>query len=54
MDIFEFCHDPSFWAEVDSWYPSNEDDIIVKQTRNALILPVSKFYGLENNSMVLI
>ena len=53
MDIFEFCHDPSFWAEVDSWYPSNEDDIIVKQTRNALILPVSKFYGLENNSMVL-
>lgn len=52
MDIFEFCHHPSFWVEVDSWFPLQED-MIIRQTKNALIMPVSKFYGLPDDSMVL-
>ena len=51
MDIFEYCHHPSFWAPVDSWFPL-QNEIIFKQTKNAIILPVSEFYGCDN-SMVL-
>ena len=52
MDIFEFCHHSSFWAKVDSWYPLKQDEIF-KQTKNAIILPVSKFFNLEEKSMIL-
>ena len=51
MDIFEFCHHPDFWVEVDKWFPL-PNEVIFKQTKNALILPVSKFYGYKE-SMVL-
>ena len=51
MDIFEYCHHPSFWAPVDSWFPL-QNEIIFKQTKNAIILPVYEFYGCDN-SMVL-
>ena len=51
MDILEYCHQPNFWAPVDSWFPLLNEQIF-KQTKNAIILPVSKFFGYDN-SMVL-
>ena len=31
MDIFEYCHHPSFWAPVDNWFPL-QNEIIFKQS----------------------
>lgn len=51
MDIFEYCHQSNFWAPVDKWFPL-VNECIFKQVKNAIILPVSEFFNL-NESMVL-
>ena len=51
MDIFEYCHNPSYWVEVDNWYPLQGEEYF-RQTRNAIILPVSEFYGVDSSVML--
>jgi hypothetical protein len=52
MDIAEICHSTNYWVEVDKWTPLLEDRIF-NETKNAIILPVSKFYGLKEDSILL-
>lgn len=51
MDIINFCHHPNFWAPVDWWQPL-QDDIIFKQVKNAIILPISDFYGVKQSRVL--
>ena len=50
MDIFEFSKSKNYWAEVDWWYPM-KDERFFTHTKNAIILPVSQFFG-TNSSML--
>lgn len=52
MDVFEYSHSVYYWTEVDNWFPQQGEEIF-KQTRNAIILPVSKFYERPESSMML-
>ena len=51
MDIINFCHQSNFWTTVDSWFPL-QDDIILKQVKNAIILPVSEFYNIQRSKVL--
>ncbi len=51
MDIVNFCHQSNFWTTVDSWFPL-QDDIIFKQVKNAIILPVSEFYNIQRSKVL--
>lgn len=37
-----------FWCAVDNWIP-NEEDIIFRFSSNAIIVPVSRYYGLDDS-----
>lgn len=43
--------DPSLFIPVDDWIPLNQNDIIFRSTKGAIILPVSKFYGVSNTAL---
>lgn len=42
--------DPSGFPLVDSWKPAKED-LIFRTCKGALVLPVSQFYGIENENL---
>lgn len=46
----EFTKNPPWFIPVDSWTPNDEDKIF-RTVKGALILPVSKFYGVENPNL---
>lgn len=48
MNIIEYCHHQNYWTEVDNYFPLYEERLF-KETKNALILPVSKFYGIKDS-----
>ena len=37
-----------FWCAVDNWIP-NEEDIIFRFSASAIIVPVSRYYGLDDS-----
>lgn len=47
INLFQFCKSDDFWTKIDNWIPVNQSDIIFKNVKNAIILPVSEFYGVE-------
>lgn len=48
VNLFQF-YKSDFWTKIDNWLPTNKDDVIFKNVKNAIILPVSKFYGVEDS-----
>lgn len=51
MELYEILTSPSFLPRVDEWYP-REEDRIFKECKNAIILPVSKFFGIEESKVL--
>lgn len=49
VNIFEYYKSDKYWARIDNWIPTNPKDIIFKNVKNAIVLPVSEFYGMEPN-----
>ena len=47
--INPFIHFNETFIPVDSWVPEPQD-LIFKHTKGAMILPVSEFYGVTNNT----
>lgn len=47
VNLFEYYNSNDYWARIDNWIPVNKNDIIFKNTKNAIVLPVSLFYGIE-------
>ena len=51
MELHELMRAPFFLPKVDEWYP-REEDMIFKQCKNAIILPVSEFFGIEDSKVL--
>ena len=49
--IEQFLTSPNYWARVDEWCPLYEDTIF-KQVKNAIILPVSEFFSVEESKVL--
>lgn len=49
--IDSWAFSPAYWARVDEWMPIMEDQIF-KEVKNAIILPVSQFFGIEDSKVL--
>ena len=45
MNFFDYIRSSRYWCKIDSWAPMNEGERIFKNVKNAIMLPVSKYYG---------
>ena len=51
MELHELMTSSLFLPKVDEWYPRREEQIF-KECKNAIILPVSKFFGIEESKVL--
>ena len=51
MELHELLNSPIFLPKVDEWYPRKEEEIFT-QCKNAIILPVSEFFGIEKSKVL--
>lgn len=51
MELYDILVNPNYLPRVDEWYPSREDRIF-EQVKNAIILPVSSFFGIEQSKVL--
>ena len=51
MELYQILNSPEYLPRVDEWYP-REGERIFKQCKNAIILPVSKFFGIEESKVL--
>ena len=48
VNLFKY-YQGDYWTKIDDWIPTNPNDCIFRNVKNAILLPVSQFYGLEPN-----
>ena len=51
MELYEALRSAWYLPRVDEWWP-NQEDRIFKQTKNAIVLPVSEFFGLPESRVL--
>jgi hypothetical protein len=51
ITLEDWAYSPNYWARVDEWFPIRRDEIF-KETKNAIILPVSQFFGVSDSKVL--